>query len=167
MRLIYLHDKACVDALVEQWPERTIDVKEGSRHRLRVQSATINGWVTVKLRDGTKQLQPPKEAAPDDESNLQVVVSKPVKVNASFDEKSEKAGMLPCRQLVNVIEVRTADDGSVRASVGTVAAEAAIVTAALNEFNHAVQRFATVSEYEAARSNYCEDIVLKKVPCNP
>ena len=38
----------------------------------------------------------------------------------------------------------------------------AVLTSALNEFNHAVQRFATVSEYEAARSNYCEDIVERE-----
>ena len=70
--LFYLHEKACVDAVVEQWPDRTIDVKEGSRHRLRVQSQTQNGWVAWKLKDGTEQLKQPKDAAPGDFSVLQV-----------------------------------------------------------------------------------------------
>ena len=74
VKLIYLHDKACVDATVEQWPERTIDVKEGSRHRLRVQSQTTNGWVTWRLKDGTEQLQPPKEAEGGSSGYLTIMV---------------------------------------------------------------------------------------------
>ena len=182
VKLIYLHDKACVDATVEQWPERTIDVKEGSRHRLRVQSQTTNGWVTWRLKDGTEQLQPPKEAeggvewlfdhygwlgSPDryegEGATLQVVSAKPLKVSGTIDEKgSEKVGMLAPRTLMTVLEHRMDDHGQIRANIGTIASEAAILTAALNEFNHAVQRFPNVTEYEAARSNYCEDIVSKE-----
>ena len=34
-----------------------------------------------------------------------------------------------------------------------------VTAAALNEFNHSVQRFPTAADYEAARLNYLEDIV--------
>ena len=78
-RLLYLQDKACVDAVVEPWGG-SIDVKEGSRHKLRVLSQTTNGWVTWKLKDGTEQLKPPKEASPGDFSVLQVATTKPLKV---------------------------------------------------------------------------------------
>ena len=30
-RLLYLHERACVDATVEKWPEMELDVKEGTR----------------------------------------------------------------------------------------------------------------------------------------
>ena len=30
-RLLYLHEGACVDAVVENWAEEKLDVKEGSR----------------------------------------------------------------------------------------------------------------------------------------
>ena len=71
-RLLYLHDKVCVDAVVEPWPEKTIDVKEGSRHRLRVLSQTVSGWVTWKLKDGTEFLKQPKDAEPADFSVMTV-----------------------------------------------------------------------------------------------
>ena len=34
--------------------------------------------------------------------------------------------------------------------------------AALNEFNHSVQRFPSVAQYEGARANYLEDIVVRE-----
>ena len=38
----------------------------------------------------------------------------------------------------------------------------AVLRCALNEFNHSVQRFPSVAEYEAARANYLEDIVTRE-----
>ena len=36
------------------------------------------------------------------------------------------------------------------------------IVAALNEFNHSVQRFASSADYEAARANYCDDMVERE-----
>ena len=85
-----------------------------------------------------------------------------MQVSSSFIEEkgaNDKSASLQVKQLVNVLEVRETDDGVVRANVTTVAAEEVRLTVALNEFNHACQRFVTVAEYELARTNYCEDIV--------
>ena len=88
-----------------------------------------------------------------------------MQVSSAFIEEkgaNEKNANLPVRQLVNVLEVRETDDGTLRANVTTVAAEEVRLTVALNEFNHACQRFDTVAEYELARTNYCEDIVERE-----
>ena len=62
---------------------------------------------------------------------------------------------------MHVLEFRDASDGTKRAFVDSLAGEEQIVIAALNEFNHSVQRFPTVAEYEAARA-YCEDMVVRE-----
>ena len=163
-RLLYLHDKVCVDAVVEPWPEKTIDVKEGSRHRLRVLSQTVSGWVTWKLKDGTEFLKQPKDAEPADFS-VMTVHGRALKVSSGFIEEKgalDKTGTLPLKQMVNVLEVREQDDGTIRANVTTIAETTAPLTAALNDFNHSVQRFDVVAEYEAARTSYCEDIVERE-----
>ena len=159
--LFFLQDKACVDVFVEPWPEKTIDVKEGSRHRLRVLAQTVSGWVTWKAKDGTENMRQPKDTEAGDFSML-VVHGRPLKVSSGFVEEKgvgDKTAMLPVKQLVNVMEIRQADDDSIRANVTTVAESTAPLTTALNEFNHSVQQFDVVAEYEAARTNYCEDIV--------
>jgi hypothetical protein len=43
-----------------------------------------------------------------------------------------------------------------------IAAQCPVWTAALNEFNHSVQRFPSVAQYEGARANYLEDIVVRE-----
>ena len=59
-------------------------------------------------------------------------------------------------------EQRETEDFGTRAYVSTIPGQAVTITAALNEFNHSVQRFPSVAEYEAARANYCEDIIVRE-----
>ena len=47
IRLLILYEGACVDACVEPWPEAEIDIKDGSRHLLRVEGKLLSGWVTM------------------------------------------------------------------------------------------------------------------------
>ena len=50
-----------------------------------------------------------------------------------------------------------------RAYVSTIPSQSNVqLVTALNEFNHSVQRFPSVAEYEAARANYLEDIVVRE-----
>ena len=49
-----------------------------------------------------------------------------------------QVGTLGSRTVVNVLETRTMEDGTVRSMVSSVAGEAVLITAALNEFNHSV-----------------------------
>ena len=81
-RLLIVHENACVDAVVEPWPEVEVDIKDGSRHLLRVSPKEISGWVTMQTpggqdvlvrreevegaepsKDGTKAPSPPKTGA--------------------------------------------------------------------------------------------------------
>jgi hypothetical protein len=54
-------------------------------------------------------------------------------------------------------------ENGIRAYISTIPSQANILyTCALNEFNHSVQRFPSVADYEAARANYLEDIVVRE-----
>ena len=124
----------------------------------------MSGWVTWKLKDGTEFLKQPKDAEPADFS-VMTVHGRALKVSSGFIEEKgalDKTGTLPLKQMVNVLEVREQDDGTIRANVTTIAETTAPLTAALNDFNHSVQRFDVVAEYEAARTSYCEDIVERE-----
>ena len=47
-----VYENSCVDAVVEIWPETEIDIKEGSRHQLKVEGKHVSGWVTFTTKDG-------------------------------------------------------------------------------------------------------------------
>ena len=163
-RLFFLYDKHPVDAVVEPGERgERYDVKEGSRHRLKFVSGHMMGWVTASDKEGAEQLRPPKEG-PDDGSVLQVVSAKALVVHSGSDAKDTgRVGSLPPKTLVNVHEARTLPDGTRRVFISSiVAADAVTHTAALNDFNHAPQRFRNVAEYEAARNLYNEDIVERE-----
>ena len=175
-RLLYLHDMNLVDAVVEHWPEKTIDVKEGSRHKLQVQGVAKTGWVTAASSAGEEFLKGPEDGTltadgtplPDDGSVMQVKGSKALKVNAECGESAEKAAkaaqtaQLAPRSFVHVHETKTLEDGTKRCCISTIAEQGTVLTAALNEFNHAMQRFKNAAEYEASRVSYCNDIVERE-----
>ena len=191
-RLLFLQDGACVDAMVEEWPEVTMDVKEGSRHRLRVAGSTTTGWISVSVPskaegepekenlrpaeidggDGeaagaSDEAEPPPppdqpEQAKPPPMYYSVTSPKPLLVRAGAEKQTDTLGTLHFGTMVRVLEFRELADGTKRAFVDSLAGEDSLITAALNEFNHSVQRFATCAEYEGARANYCEDMVERE-----
>ena len=70
--------------------------------------------------------------------------------------------MISPKQIVAVFETKDLKDGTVRAHVTTMKGAPVVIAAALNEFNHSVQRFGAVAEYEAARQSYCHDMVSRE-----
>ena len=170
--LLFVYENAAVDAEVMEWgmgqgkDAEVFDIKEGSRHRLLVQGSTMTGWVTVTKKDsnGVDQdnLKPAKPDDPEAEGQLIVCAAKPLIVRMGFSQETEKVGTIAPRTIVNVLETRLLEDGTQRSMVSSLAGEAILITAALNEFNHSVQRFKNVAEFEAARLNYLEDIVERE-----
>ena len=159
-RLLFVHENACVDALVEPWPESEIDIKEGSRHCLSVEGRQVSGWLTKVTKEGAENLRPADDG---DESHFLLQTTKALAVRSGCDPTlSEKTGSINPKTPIRVLEVRETEEFGVRAFVSTMPGQAITVTAALNEFNHSTQRFPTVAEYEAARANYCEDIVTRE-----
>ena len=148
-RLLFVHDGGCVDAMVEPWPEAEIDIKEGSRHVLSVEGRQVSGWLTKVTKDGsTDNLQ---QADDGDESHFILISGKPLAVRAGCDpSQSEKTGTVNPKTPLRVLEVRETEEFGVRAFVSTIPGQTVQITAALNEFNHSVQRFTTVTEYESA-----------------
>ena len=69
---------------------------------------------------------------------------------------SGKLGTLNPQTVVRVLEERVTDDGARRVNVSSLAGSSVEIVAALNEYNHCVQRFPTAADYQAARTNYCE-----------
>ena len=51
-RLLIVYEGSCVDAVVEPWAEAELDIKEGSRHNLKVEGKHMSGWVTFTTKDG-------------------------------------------------------------------------------------------------------------------
>ena len=131
-----------------------------------MQGSTLTGWVTISKKDasGNDVVNMKGNGTFDDQGKEQLVVTsqKPLIVRSGFSQETEKIGTLNQRIVVNVLETRYLDDSTQRSMVSSLAGEAILITAALNEFNHSVQRFKSVAEYEAARTNYCEDIVEKE-----
>ena len=165
-RLLFLHDGVCVDAVIEPWPEAVMDAKEGSRHRMRVSATTITGWISTVGggKDGEAERENLRKTDGGDE-DLQiyrVISSKAMLVRAGCEKTSDALGHINADTMVRVLEFRDASDGTKRAFVDSLAGEEQIVIAALNEFNHSVQRFAAAAEYESARANYCEDMVERE-----
>ena len=167
-RLLFVQDGASVDALVEPWHEKEIDIKEGSRHNLAVQSRLMSGWVTMTTKDGIDNLKRVEEGGegdvPGEENVVYVLCSaKPLALRAGCDPlNSEKCGTLMPKTPCRVLEKRETEEFGVRAYISSLPGMVNSLCAALNEFNHAVQRFPSVSEYEAARANYLEDIVTRE-----
>ena len=177
-RLLYLHEGACVDAVVENWAEEKLDVKEGSRHRLRAAAATVTGWISCvsggkegepereNLRatamPGAEEVEPEPEEGEPTEKYYSVIAQRPMLVRAGCEKDSGFVGHLNPGTMVRVLEFRDASDGTKRAFVDSMAGDEQYIIAALNEFNHSVQRFATAAEYEGARANYCEDMVERE-----
>jgi hypothetical protein len=99
---------------------------------------------------------------------MQVKGSKALKVNAECGESAEKVAkaaqtaQLAPRSFVHVHETKTLEDGTKRCCISTIAEQGTVLTAALNEFNHAMQRFKNAAEYEASRVSYCNDIVERE-----
>ena len=89
---------------------------------------------------------------------------KAVAIHSGTDpNNSEKIGLLTNKMPVRVLEKRLTEANGVRAYISTIPSQANILyTVALNEFNHSVQRFPSVGDYEAARANYLEDIVVRE-----
>ena len=160
-RLLFMHEKACVDAVVEKDPDMNLDVKEGTRHRLTVVSAKVTGWVSLRTREGLVNL---REVGNDGEGHTTYVVIsyKPLVCRLGAPTESDKSGMISPKQIVAVFETKDLKDGTVRAHVATMKGAPVVVSAALNEFNHSVQRFPSVSEYEVARQAYCHDMVQRE-----
>ena len=164
-RLLVLHEKACVDATVEKWPEMELDVKEGTRHRLMLTSAKVSGWVSMKTRDGTTNLREVGTMKDDkgEEHPTYVVISyKPLVARTAPAIDSDKTGQITAKQVVAVHETKDLKDGTVRAFVVTMKGAPVQVSASLNEFNHSVQRFGSAAEYENARISYCQDMVVRE-----
>ena len=64
---------------------------------------------------------------------------------------------------MRVLEKRETEEyGRARVRLDVPGQSNVLLTVALNEFNHSVQRFPSVAEYEAARANYLEDIVVRE-----
>ena len=159
-RLLFVNENACVDALVEPWPESEIDIKEGSRHVLKVEAKTQSGWVTMVTKEGVSNF-----VAADDgnEEHFVLTTSKALPLRAGCDPScSEKVGSIAVKTIIRKLEERDTEEFGLRAYVSTIPGQAVTITAALNEFNHSVQRFPSVAEYEAARANYCEDIIVRE-----
>ena len=176
-RLLFLNENICVDAVVEPWLEGEMDVKDGSRHRLRAAAATVSGWISCV--GGGKDGEPERDnLRPTDMPGLEegdaaneegeatqyysIIAPRPMLVRAGCEKDSGFVGHLNPGVMVRVLEFRDASDGTKRAFVDSLPGEEQIIVAALNEFNHSVQRFATAAEYEAARANYCEDMVERE-----
>ena len=101
--------------------------------------------------------------SPVDEKLFVLSTIKALGLRAGCDPtSSEKVGTLALNTPVRVLEQRETEEWGLRAYVTTVPGSSISYTAALNEFNHSVQRFPTSAEYEAARCNYLEDIVVRE-----
>ena len=175
-RLLYLHEGACADAVVEEWTTVPVDPKDGSRHRLWLaQGGAVFGWVTCKTTSGQNNLAPTDQpvdpetgdAIPTPPSEIEykvgslmaVATPQPLVMRAGCKISTGRVGTMPPGTTVRLLETRE-HDGGLRARVERVAVEedAVVVTADLNEFNHSFQRFASAAEYESARSSYCEEV---------
>ena len=167
-RLLLVHEGSCVDAVVEPWPTMVIEVKEGSRHELKVNGKHMSGWITLINKNGDVNVE-----CDDDEENRgrteadqvwHLTRRKELQMTSGCDSNnSEKTGKITKLVAMKVLERRETEDQGVRAYVATIPGQSAtVITCALNEFNHSVQRFPSVAEYEAARANYLEDIVVRE-----
>jgi hypothetical protein len=171
-RLLFLHDGVCVDATVEPWLEPVMDVKEGSRHRLRASSTTTTGWITTvsagKVGEPERENLLKADVGGEEDGDAaearfySIVAPKPLLVRAGCEKGTDSVGHLNPGTMVRVLEFRDSSDGTKRAFVDSMPGDEQVVIAALNEFNHSVQRFATAAEYEGARANYCEDMVERE-----
>ena len=176
-RLLFVHENNAVDAEVMEWGQgqgkdaEVFDIREGSRHRLLVQGSTMTGWVTVTKKndkgvdvENLKIVEKRLEGENIDPEKEQLIVSaaKPLIMRSGFNQDTEKIGVLNPRIVVVILETRYMEDGAQRCMVSSVAGESVLITAALNEFNHSVQRFKNVADFEAARLNYLEDIVERE-----
>jgi Leucine-rich repeat (LRR) protein len=172
-RLLILYEGSCVDAMVEPFPVDPTstgewDVKIGSRHYLKVDGKLISGWITSKTADGSVNLdevpQPGGEAVPEDKKVWALNRKKALVMTSGCNASdSEKVGSLTNKMQVRILEAREMEDKSTRCYVCTIPSQSSLyVTIALNAFNHSPQRFPSVAEYESARCNYCEDIVVKE-----
>jgi hypothetical protein len=189
-RLLIVHENSCVDAVVEQWPEAEIDIKEGSRHLLRAESKQLSGWVTFETKDGQANFDlmelgdaPAPEPAPAPAANrddgeaegevdldvasgrsFMLMRKKTTPIHSGCDPlNSEKIGVLTNKVAVRMLEKRDTEEFGRRAYVSIIPSQSTMqMVCALNEFNHSIQRFPSVAEYEAARNNYLEDIVVRE-----
>ena len=228
---------------MEPWPGGSPDIKEGSRHYLRVEGKLLSGWVTFASpegvlnfakndddatdaasappsapaeptggaaaepsvaaaaaspgaskdkdkasrrssaspqkkgaampmvveaadEDGEEEAPAPAPSAAEEEAPIEGIwtpIRKKIGMHSGSDpNNSEKIGTLNERTPVRILQQRTTELG-VRVYVSTIPNKSnVLLTMALNEFNHSPQRFPSVAEYEAARVNYCEDIVVRE-----
>ena len=112
-RLLFVNENACVDALVEPWPEAEIDIKEGSRHQLKVEGKLSSGWLTMVTKEGVENL---KAADDGDESHFILTTAKALPIRAGCDpQQSEKVGSINPKVVVRVVEQRETEDFGTRA----------------------------------------------------
>ena len=187
-RLLILYEGSCVDGTVEKLD--LDDIKEGSRHYLRIEGKLVTGWITKKTNDGTPTLNkvesaedeaaaaaappPPPVVPPEGDAPAaaeEVVVDEDISgvwilnrkkmlaMHSGCDpQNSEKVASLTNKMPVRILQVRQTEQYGQRCYVSTIPSQSSIMlTIALNEFNHSVQRFPSVAEYEAARAN-CETL---------
>ena len=127
-------------------------------------SDTADASSQLLKEDGTADETPPPPPPAEDDFDLSGtwVTKKMVKLRSGCDPNTAELGNLKSNLPVTILERRVTPNG-VRAYIATIPSESHIeVTIALNEFNHSVQRFPSVSAYEAARANYLEDIVVRE-----
>ena len=107
-RLLFLHEKACVDATVEKW-DGIMDIKEGTRHRLSVTATRTTGWITMVSKDKLVNL---REVGDDGGGHsTHVVISyKPLMVRAGYDISSEKQGTIAPKMIVALLETKVSGD---------------------------------------------------------
>ena len=55
-RLLIVHDGKCMDAMVEEWTDGSLEIKDGSRHSLKVEPLQLSGWVTM-IKEGVENLK--------------------------------------------------------------------------------------------------------------
>ena len=186
-RLLIVHEGTCVDAVVEPWPDGDIDIKEGSRHSMRVEGKHISGWVTLITKEGKvlivrqcdegeegaegasipfefrehtaapepiaevdeenegdegEKTEEPQEEEIDKEEVWILNRKKALAIYSGCDsQNSEKLGLLTNKMPIRMLEKRMTEEGVLRGYVTTIPGQSNIVyTAALNEFNHSVQR---------------------------
>ena len=178
-RLLLVHENVSTDALVEPWPGGKVDYVDSSRHLLAVSGKVVSGWISMVTRDGTVNMEraadggvatAPAPAPAADSSGedgeagkIFTITAKTVVIRSGTDPvNSEKMGSLKAGTPVRLLERRETEEWGIRAYITSLPGDTTSITCALNEFNHSVQRFPTVAEYEAARANYLEDIVVRE-----
>ena len=162
------HEEA--DATREMLTDGPPQVEKAAKERAA--ALAMPGGSGEEVLEGEEDVSPgsskhgPKEVVDMDLDSETVWVrpkKRPLVIASGCDPTiAEKMGSLTDKMPVRLLEKRVTELG-VRAFISTIPSQANLLyTIALNEFNHSAQRFPSVGDYEAARANYLEDIVVRE-----